>query len=105
MKSIKSMTMVELVRTKVEIESAIYSFMQAEQTRQLLSAMRVRVGKAPGGSGSKRRPGKSLKGRQLPIRFRNPDNSQETWAGRGLKPRWLAAALKRRGSKLEDFAV
>jgi DNA-binding protein H-NS len=28
----------------------------------------------------------------------------ETWAGRGLKPRWLAAALKG-GRKLDDFLV
>jgi DNA-binding protein H-NS len=47
----------------------------------------------------------ALKGRKLPIRFRNPKNPRETWAGRGLRPRWLTAALKGRGKKLSDFAV
>ena len=28
----------------------------------------------------------------------------ETWAGRGLKPRWLTAAIKG-GKKLEDFSI
>jgi DNA-binding protein H-NS len=28
----------------------------------------------------------------------------ETWGGRGLKPRWLAAALKS-GKKLEEFSI
>ena len=37
-------------------------------------------------------------------KYRNPENSAETWAGRGLKPRWLAAALKS-GKKLEQFSI
>jgi DNA-binding protein H-NS len=36
--------------------------------------------------------------------YRNPENPSETWAGRGLKPRWLGAALKSR-KKLEDFSI
>jgi DNA-binding protein H-NS len=40
----------------------------------------------------------------IPPKYRNPDNPAETWAGRGLQPRWLAAALKS-GKKLEQFAV
>jgi DNA-binding protein H-NS len=37
-------------------------------------------------------------------KYRNPANPAETWAGRGLKPRWLAAALKS-GKKLEHFSI
>jgi DNA-binding protein H-NS len=37
-------------------------------------------------------------------KYRNPENPTETWAGRGLKPRWLTAAIKG-GKKLEDFAI
>ena len=37
-------------------------------------------------------------------KYRNTDNPSETWAGRGLKPRWLAAALKA-GMKMEQFAI
>ena len=29
----------------------------------------------------------------LNIRYRNPNNQQETWTGRGKQPRWLAAAI------------
>ena len=47
----------------------------------------------------------ALKGRKLPVRYRNPKNRKETWAGRGLKPRWLVAVLKSRKNKLADFAV
>ena len=37
-------------------------------------------------------------------KYRNPENPSETWAGRGLRPRWLAAALKA-GKKLEHFSI
>jgi len=37
-------------------------------------------------------------------KYRNPENPNETWAGRGLKPRWLAAALKA-GHKIEAFLI
>jgi DNA-binding protein H-NS len=38
------------------------------------------------------------------AKYRNPENPTATWAGRGLKPRWLVAALKS-GGKLEDFSI
>jgi DNA-binding protein H-NS len=53
---------------------------------------------APSGRGR----GSALKGRRVPIKYR--DRSGNTWAGRGARPRWLVAAIKE-GKKLEDFAV
>jgi len=38
------------------------------------------------------------------IRFRNPVNPEQTWGGRGKRPRWLQEALLQ-GAKLDDFAV
>ena len=46
--------------------------------------------------------GSVLKGRKVPPKYRS--RSGETWAGRGAKPRWLAAAIKS-GKKLEDFLI
>jgi DNA-binding protein H-NS len=40
----------------------------------------------------------------VPPKYRNPENPAETWAGRGLKPRWLQAALES-GKSLEDFSI
>jgi DNA-binding protein H-NS len=48
--------------------------------------------------------GRSLKGRKVAPKYRNPANRSETWAGRGARPRWLQAYLKD-GRKLEDFAI
>lgn len=37
-------------------------------------------------------------------RYRNKNNSEETWTGRGKQPRWLVAQLDK-GAKLEDFQI
>src|SRR3546814_3648311 len=37
-------------------------------------------------------------------KYRNPANAKETWAGRGLQPRWLAE-LVRQGRKAEEFLI
>jgi DNA-binding protein H-NS len=42
--------------------------------------------------------------RAVAPKYRNPETPAETWAGRGLKPSWLAAAIKS-GKKLEDFLI
>lgn len=38
---------------------------------------------------------------KMPPKYRDGDN---TWTGRGLKPRWLQAALAK-GGKVEDFLI
>ena len=48
------------------------------------------------------RPKGSLKGKKVPPKYRGPGGV--TWAGRGVKPRWLVAALKR-GKKLDQFLI
>ena len=55
-----------------------------------------------GGAGADRRS--MLRGRKLKAKYRNPADKSQTWAGRGIRPKWLTAALKG-GKKLEDFAV
>jgi DNA-binding protein H-NS len=43
------------------------------------------------------------KGQARP-KYRNPAEPFETWAGRGMKPRWLTAQLKS-GKKIDDFRI
>jgi DNA-binding protein H-NS len=53
-----------------------------------------------------RRYGSGRKGAKASAvaKFQNPKDPSQTWAGRGKRPLWLNAALKR-GGKLEDFAI
>ena len=49
--------------------------------------------------------GKGSKRGKVPAKYRNPENPDETWSGRGRQPRWLVAKLKKRGTKLESFLI
>ena len=48
-------------------------------------------------------PRASTSGRKVAAKYRDPATGQ-TWTGRGLKPKWLSAALES-GKQLTDFAV
>jgi DNA-binding protein H-NS len=101
--ALKSMSIDKLVKLKDQVEAALASKVM-EQRRALESEL-SRLGRFQGGPG---RP-KAISGRggargAVAPKYRNPDNPSETWAGRGLKPRWLSAAIKE-GKKLEDFAI
>src|SRR4051812_22287608 len=41
-------------------------------------------------------------GRKIAPKYRSPNG--ETWAGRGVQPRWLTAAIKT-GKKRDDFLI
>jgi DNA-binding protein H-NS len=44
----------------------------------------------------------ALKGRKVPPKYRGPKG--ETWAGRGVAPRWLVALMKQ-GHTKQEFAI
>ncbi len=47
--------------------------------------------------------GRGSRGKAAP-KYRNPKDASQTWAGRGRKPSWLEAELKK-GKKLQDYAI
>ena len=44
------------------------------------------------------------KGSKVAAKYRNPHNFDQTWTGRGVKPRWLAA-LVNEGRQIEEFLI
>ena len=50
------------------------------------------------------RKGRAAKGPSV-AKFRNPDDANDTWTGRGRKPNWLVERLKKRGTSMEDFKI
>jgi DNA-binding protein H-NS len=42
--------------------------------------------------------------RDVPAKFRNPDNPAEIWAGRGRKPKWVEEKLNQ-GRTLDDLLI
>ncbi len=46
-----------------------------------------------------------VKGKLVTPKYANPDDPLQTWAGRGRKPLWLVAKMRKRGAKLQQFAI
>jgi DNA-binding protein H-NS len=88
--NLSSMSVDALLKLQADIEKTLSG--RAAQLRREL-------GKLSGGS---LKAGHPLKGRKAPIKYRSPLG--ETWAGRGAKPRWLVAAIKK-GKKVDDFLI
>jgi DNA-binding protein H-NS len=44
------------------------------------------------------------KGSKSPAKYRNPDDPEQTWTGRGRKPNWVNSALNS-GKSLEDLSI
>jgi DNA-binding protein H-NS len=107
MLKIKSMAFDELVKVKARIDAEIELRAAKERSRLIEAVAKLRKLTATRSIAAPlARAGRahSLKGRKLPPLYRNPKNRAETWAGRGLRPRWLVAALKG-GKKLQAFAI
>jgi DNA-binding protein H-NS len=47
--------------------------------------------------------GKATRNKVAP-KYRNPENPKETWSGRGVKPRWLAALVEA-GHDPQEFLI
>jgi DNA-binding protein H-NS len=68
------------------------------------------LARKPGRAGSERRAadGHARNGtdRRMTVapKYRNPHNPSQTWAGRGVKPRWMQALLAQ-GSSMEEFRI
>ena len=98
---LRSMSLDKLVTLKTQVEAAL-SAKVAEQ-RRMVEAGLSKLGRFQGGARTKVAFGRGAWGKAAP-KYRNPENPVETWAGRGLKPRWLTAAIKS-GKNLDDFLI
>jgi DNA-binding protein H-NS len=97
--NLKSMSIDKLSKLRSQIEAVISS--KIIEARRAVRGQLGRLDRLSANGLRSKRGG--VRGPVAP-KYRNPANPAETWAGRGLKPRWLAAALKS-GKKLEHFSI
>jgi DNA-binding protein H-NS len=99
--ALKTMPIAKLQQLKSQVEAAITAKV-TERRRELELELSKLAGFGGRGNATKLARG----GRKGPVapKYRNPENPAETWAGRGLKPRWLTAAIKA-GKKQDDFLI
>ena len=91
MPSLKGMNVQALMNLRTQIDRRL-----AELRTELEKQLDALIGQP------KRKASSGLRGRKVPPKYRS--RSGETWAGRGAKPRWLVAAMKK-GRKMEDFLI
>jgi DNA-binding protein H-NS len=100
--NLKSMSIDALIGLRGKIDAVLTAKVQDE--RRTLESELAKLQRVDMSAGKTRASfGRGVRGKVAP-KYRNPENPAETWAGRGLKPRWLAAALKS-GRKLDDFVI
>jgi DNA-binding protein H-NS len=87
-----SMSVEALIKLRDEIGKVL------NQRAVLLQTQLSRLGGEIGSRGRR----SSLKGRKVPVKYRDKDGN--SWAGRGAHPVWLREKIKA-GAKLDDFAV
>ena len=111
----KSMSTDELWALHEEIANRLAAALTAEKSvlenrlRQLQRGLETQSAAHAGtSSNAKSSNAKSTTERRpYPVvvpKYRNPERPSETWAGRGKKPRWLAAQLKS-GKRIDDFRI
>ena len=107
MNGLDKMSFAELVELRDRVDAAMAAAKAAEREalRAEMSAMATRAGLSLSEVVGKARVSGKAKNGNAVVKYRNPENHAETWTGRGRKPNWLVAALKKRGQKLENFQV
>lgn len=101
-----TMSRQELLKLRGDVEKALSSVADRERRAALDAAEKAAaahgfsLSQLTGVTLPKGRSGKAAS----PAKYRNPDNSAQTWSGRGRRPDWVNAALAG-GKGLPDLAV
>jgi DNA-binding protein H-NS len=97
--NLKNMDVDALLVLRAQIDGQLMT-RRSELQKQLARLQRMAAdapAAAPNGRTS------AMKGVKVKPKYRNPGTG-DTWAGRGVQPKWLSAALKS-GKKLEDYLI
>ena len=106
----KSMSTDELWALHEEIATRLAAALTAEKSvlENRLRRLQRGIETQPAAHAAKSSAAKSSTPRRpypaVVPKYRNPERPSETWAGRGKKPRWLAALLKS-GKRIDDFRI
>jgi DNA-binding protein H-NS len=99
--NLKSMSVDKLTMLREQVNAALSS--KVAEERRTAQEQLNRLDRLVTGGIRVKGAGRGRLG-PVPPKYVNPKDPEETWAGRGLKPRWLAAAMKS-GKKLDDFVI
>jgi DNA-binding protein H-NS len=100
--NLKSMSISRLTDLRHRVEAALAS--KVIDQRRTIESELAKLSRLQGGK-TLRKIGSGFGARgPVPPKYRNPQNPEETWAGRGLRPKWLTTAIKG-GKSADDFLI
>ncbi len=101
------MALADLLKQKADLERQIASA-QAESRAKAIADVRALMAEygltVVDLAGVQRKVARAAAVTRSPVAAKYKDDQGNSWSGRGLKPKWLTAALAA-GKKIEDFAV
>jgi DNA-binding protein H-NS len=98
---LEGLTTTELLDVRDHTEALLKKRIGKE--RREIERTLARISEFHGERPRRGRPSSRMKGMKVAPKYRDPETG-ETWAGRGARPRWLQA-LMRKGRKPEEFAI
>jgi DNA-binding protein H-NS len=102
--NVQRLSFEELLELKEQVDRAVerQAAKQRSDLEQRLAKLSSVMGKpARAASANGKSP---LAGRRAEPKYRNPNDRSQTWAGRGLQPRWMRE-LVAQGHDPEEFAI
>ena len=99
--NVGKMSLKDLLELELKVQQAISNARERERSEVKLAL--AKLAEKRGFTVAELYGGRA-KGKSSVAKYANPANRSETWTGRGRKPNWLVAKLKR-GAKLESFAI
>lgn len=109
---LKSMTRKELEKLKADVDKALERVSGKEKKAALAAAQKAaaahgfsldEITAEPTAPKRGRKPGSGAKKPSAP-KYRNPENSEQTWTGKGRQPEWFKTALAA-GKPPEDMEI
>jgi DNA-binding protein H-NS len=106
---INTMSRKELEKLKIEVEKALETVAYRERKAAIEAAEKAAaahgftLAELSGDLDAKGR--KNARGKpKSPAKYRNPENGDQTWSGRGRKPGWIVEA-ETAGTDIDAFAI
>lgn len=101
--NLDKLSLAELTDLQTQVTRAIFNFKERKK-HEALAELEKRATAL--GFSLRELVGIDIQRRRKPVRgkYANPANLDETWSGRGRRPRWVEAALKD-GKSLDDIKI
>ena len=102
--NLEDLSLEELTSLQNDVAVALYNFKKRKKAEALAEIKSL--AHAKGFSLDELLGGGAAKGKRAPAvaKYADPANPDNTWSGRGRKPKWLIVELEN-GKSVEDFAI